>query len=110
LSKHFGDAAAPVIDAQKVQLEVANKFNVDLSDLKGKCRSADIVLPRQIAMYLIRELTDYSLPSIGKAFGGRDHSTVLHSCKKIEDKLAEDKSFDSMITELARQIRMGKSC
>ncbi|MEN6357352.1 MAG: chromosomal replication initiator protein DnaA [Armatimonadota bacterium] len=110
LSKHFGETAAPVIDAQKVQLEVVNKFNVDLSDLKGKCRSADIVLPRQIAMYLMRELTDYSLPSIGKAFGGRDHSTVLHACKKIEEKMAEDKNFNMLVTELARQIKMGKSC
>ncbi len=110
LSKHFGEEAAPVIDAQKVQLEVANKFNIDISDLKGKTRSADIVMPRQIAMYLIRELTDYSLPSIGKAFGGRDHSTVLHACKKIEEKLTSDKSFASMVNELARLIREGKNC
>ncbi|MCE5313841.1 MAG: chromosomal replication initiator protein DnaA [Armatimonadota bacterium] len=105
LSKHFGEQAAPVIDAQKVQLEVAKKFNVDLSDLKGKCRSADIVMPRQIAMYLIRELTDCSLPSIGKAFGGRDHTTVIHSCKKIEEKLENDKSFAALLKELERQIR-----
>lgn len=110
LSRHFGEAAAPVIDAQKVQLAIADKFNVDISDLKGKCRSADIVLPRQVAMYLMRDLTDYSLPSIGKAFGGRDHSTVLHACKKIEEKLAEDKNFESLIMELSRQIRMGKNC
>ncbi|MHB9035083.1 MAG: chromosomal replication initiator protein DnaA [Armatimonadota bacterium] len=110
LSKHFGEQAAPVIDAQKVQLEVAKKFNVDLSEMKGKCRSADIVLPRQIAMYLIRELTDYSLPSVGKAFGGRDHSTVIHACKKIEEKLAKDKALASLVTELAHQIRDGKSC
>lgn len=110
LSKHFGEEAAQVIDAQKVQLEVAKKFNVELSDLKGKCRSADIVVPRQIAMYLIRELTNYSLPSIGKAFGGRDHSTVLHACKKIEEKMAEDKGFNSMVAELERQIKMGKTC
>jgi chromosomal replication initiator protein len=110
LSKHFGEQAAPVIDAQKVQLEVSKKFNVDLSDLKGKSRSADIVLPRQIAMYLIRELTDSSLPSVGKAFGGRDHSTVLHACKKIEEKLEKDKSLASLVREIARLLREGKSC
>ncbi|MCE5198807.1 MAG: chromosomal replication initiator protein DnaA [Armatimonadota bacterium] len=109
LSKHFGEGADPVIDAQKVLLEVSKRFNVDMSDLKGKCRSADIVMPRQIAMYLCRELTDGSLPSIGKALGGRDHSTVLHACKKIEQKLEKDKSLAGTIAELEKLLRGGKS-
>ncbi len=104
LSKHFGDAAPVIVDAQKVLNAVSKKFNVELTDLKGKCRSKNIVAPRQIAMYLMRELTDYSLPAIGKAIGGKDHTTVMHSCKKVESKLATDKSFNAIITELTNQI------
>lgn len=110
LSKHFGGEAVPVVDAQKVLREVAKRFNVELSDIKGKCRSKDIVAPRQIAMYLMRELTDYSLPAIGKAIGGKDHTTVMHSCKKVEEKVLADKSFASLIGELSRAIGNGKSC
>ncbi|MCX6343779.1 MAG: chromosomal replication initiator protein DnaA [Armatimonadetes bacterium] len=104
LSKNFGDAAPTVVDAQKVLNAVSKKFYVELTDLKGKCRSKNIVAPRQIAMYLMRELTDYSLPAIGKAIGGKDHTTVMHSCKKVEGKLATDKSFQAIITELTNQI------
>lgn len=104
LSKHFGEAALPAVDAQKVIQEVARKFNVEITDLKGKCRSKDIVVPRQIAMFLMRELTELSLPVIGKSIGGKDHTTVLHSCKKIEEKMATDKAFASQIKELAQQI------
>lgn len=104
LSKHFGEAAPPVVDAQKVMQEVCKKFNVELSDLKGKCRSKDIVMPRQVAMFIMRELTDYSLPAIGKAIGGKDHTTVMHSCKKVEEKITSDKAFAAMISELSKQI------
>ena len=108
LSKHFGESAPPVVDAQKVLQEVSRKFNVELTDLKGKCRTKDIVGPRQVAMYLMRELTDYSLPAIGKAIGGKDHTTVLHSCKRIEQKIASDKGFASQIGELSRRIAGGQ--
>lgn len=104
LSKHFGESAPPAVDAQKVLWEVSRKFNVELTDIKGKCRSKDIVVPRQIAMYLMRELTEYSLPTIGKAVGGKDHTTVMHSCKRIEEKIASDKSFAAVISELSKQI------
>ena len=110
LSKHFGEEAPPFVDSQKVLLAVARKFNVEITDLKGKCRSKDIVTPRQVAMYLCRDLTDSSLPAIGKAIGGKDHTTVMHSCKKIEEKMANDKAFATQIEELSRQIKDGKSC
>jgi len=103
LSKHFGESA-PVIDAQKVLQEVSIRFHVELTDLKGKCRSKDIVVPRQVAMYLMRRLTDYSLPTIGRAIGGKDHTTVLHSCKKVEERMASDRGFASLITDLSAQI------
>lgn len=109
LSKNFGEDAPPVIDSNKVLQEVAKKFNVEITDLKGKCRSKDIVIPRQVVMYLCRELTDSSLPAIGKAIGGKDHTTVMHACKKIEEKMAGDKSFAAQIEELAKHIQSGKS-
>lgn len=108
LSKHFGESAPPVVDAQKVLQVVSRKFNVELTDLKGKCRSKDIVVPRQVAMYLMRELTDYSLPAIGKAIGGKDHTTVMHSCKRIEQKIASDKGFAAIVGELSKHIGGGQ--
>ena len=105
LNKHFGEEAPPVIDTNKVLQEVAKKYNVEITDLKGKCRSKDIVIPRQVVMYLCRELTDSSLPAIGKAIGGKDHTTVLHSCKKVEEKMASDKTFAAQIEELAKHIK-----
>ena len=109
LGQYFGENAPPVIDINKVQVEVAKRFNMDISELKGSCRSKEIVVPRQIAMYLTRELTDASLPGIGKAFGGKDHTTVMHACKKIEEKLSSDKSFASLVEEITRHIKEVKS-
>jgi len=103
LGKYFAQHAPPV-DPQKVQREVAKRFNVEVSDINGKSRSKDIVMPRQVGMYLTRKLTEFSLPAIGRAFGGRDHSTVLHACKKMEARLAKDKSFASLLDELSRRI------
>jgi len=110
LGKYFGESAPPVIDPSRVQREVANHFNIDVADLKGSCRSKDIVGPRHLAMYLSRELTDASLPAIGRAFGGRDHSTVIHACKIIAAKIAQDRAFAALVEELARRIREGKNC
>ena len=110
LGKYFGQEAPPVIDAQKVQQEVAKRFSVQIADIKGASRSKDIVAPRHVAMYLIRQLTDWSLPAIGRAFGGRDHSTVIHACKCIAAKLAADRAFAELVEELSRQIQAGKTC
>lgn len=107
LGEYYTDQAPPAIDVQKIQDQVAKKFNIELSELKGKCRSKDIVVPRQVAMYLTRELTDTSLPAIGKVFGGRDHTTVLHACRKIEAQISNDKNFASLVDEVTRLIRNG---
>ncbi len=72
------------IDVARIQKAVATHFALRLSDMKSKNRSRKIVAPRQLAMYLCREYTDESLPQIGKFFGGRDHSTVIHAHKKVE--------------------------
>lgn len=105
LGNYYESQAPPIVDTTKVLAAVAKHFNIELAELKGKCRSKDIVVPRQVAMYLSRDLTESSLPAIGKAFGGKDHTTVMHACKKIEEKLAKDKSFTVMIDSLKNTIK-----
>jgi chromosomal replication initiator protein len=78
------------INVERIQVLVADYYNVTLDDMKGKRRDKHIVFPRQVAMYLVREETPSSLPAIGKAFGGRDHTTALHSIEKIANELKED--------------------
>lgn len=109
LGEYFRDNAPALIDARCVQEQVARRFDVDISELKGPCRRKDLVIPRQIAMYLTRQLTETSLPAIGRAFG-RDHSTVIHACKQVAAKLAKDKGFALLVEELAGKIRSGKNC
>jgi len=78
------------ISVEMVQKTVAEFYKISLSELRAKKRNKNIVLPRQVAMYLSRQLTNMSLPEIGNAFGGKDHTTVLHSYKKIEREILED--------------------
>ena len=78
------------INVERIQSLVADYYNVTLEDMKGKRRNKHIVFPRQVAMFLVREETPSSLPAIGKAFGGRDHTTALHSIEKIANELKED--------------------
>ena len=78
------------INVERIQVLVADYYNVTLDDMKGKRRDKHIVFPRQVAMFLVREETPSSLPAIGKAFGGRDHTTALHSIEKIANELKED--------------------
>lgn len=87
-------------DIQKIQRVVAEHYNVSVEDLKSKKRVATIAFPRQIAIYLSRQLTDESFPKIGIEFGGRDHSTVMHSCDKIEKERKENKQLDNIINEI----------
>ncbi len=91
---------AKVINIEEIQKSVADFFRVPLSELRAKKRHKTIVLPRQIAMYLCRQLTNFSLPEIGNAFGGKDHTTVLHSYKKIEQVLIEDGEIKTIIERL----------
>jgi len=83
-----------------IQKHVAKYYGVKISDLKSHRRTRNIALPRQIAMYLCRKHTSYSFPYIGEHFGGKDHSTVINACQKIERMLKEDESFHSTITEI----------
>lgn len=96
---------AKSITIKHVQEVIANYYNLSMDELSAKKRSRNIAFPRQIAMYLVRELTDYSLPKIGQEFGGRDHTTVLHAFEKIKTELGENSDLRLVIAELSRRIK-----
>jgi chromosomal replication initiator protein len=87
---------------------VALKYSIDVKDIKGHQRTASIALPRQVAMYLACILTEMSSTDIGRAFGGKDHSTVLHARKKIEKKVEEDPFFLEFINRLQADIKAAR--
>ena len=89
---------------ERIQKVVADYFNLTMEDLKGKRKSANIAYPRQIGMYLSRMLTDETFPRIGLEFGGRDHSTVIHACDKIEKDLKMNPNLQKQIKDLQNKI------
>ncbi len=89
---------------QKIQQVVAEYYNITVEDLKSKKRKASIAFPRQIAIYLCRTLTNESFPKIGIQFGGRDHSTVMHSVDKIENELKTNPQFKNILENLKSKI------
>ena len=95
-----------LISIDLVQKVVSNVFNIKISDLKVKRKYKNYVVPRQIAMYLSRKFTNASLLEIGEKFGGKDHSTVLHSIKKVEEKISKENSFKEMIENLKGRIKV----
>jgi chromosomal replication initiator protein len=99
------DDAAPEITADQIMSSTSDYFGVSLEDLRGHSRSRVLVNARQVAMYLCRELTDLSLPRIGQAFGGRDHTTVMHADRKIRQQMAERRSLYNQIAELTNRIK-----
>lgn len=84
---------------------VCKIYNMQYDDIIGKKRPKNIAMARQVAMYLCRKITDASLPKIGQAFGGRDHTTVIHAYEKIEKMRKEDKSFESQLQQYEEKIR-----
>ena len=88
-----------------IQKVVADYFGLSHNDLKGKKRTKAIVFPRQTAMYIAREITEYSTTEVGLEFGGRDHTTVMHACQKIEDRMRTDPTLEPIIQFLIRQIK-----
>ena len=95
------------VTLEVIQEIVATYFKIRIEDLHSKKRTRSIAFPRQIAMYLCRELTDESLPQIGSDFGGRDHTTVMHACDKISTDRQNDTKVDSMLKELIASIEKG---
>jgi chromosomal replication initiator protein len=88
-----------------VQRAVLTKFpDVTLHDLRSNRRTAKVVTPRQIAMYLCREMTNKSLPDIGRRFGGRDHTTVLHAVNKVTGRMIDDPDFARLVNSIREII------
>jgi chromosomal replication initiator protein len=92
------------ISPDRIAEEVAEEWSVTREALSSKRRSRDIMVPRQVAMYLIKEILDLPLVRIGQLFGGRDHSTVIHSIRKVEEGMAEDDAFRSRVARLRKRL------
>ncbi|HET6945156.1 MAG TPA: chromosomal replication initiator protein DnaA [Gaiellaceae bacterium] len=101
----FPQGEAAEVSIKRIQDLVAERFSLSHEELCGDKRSQNIVYPRQVAMYLSRELTDSSLPKIGKEFGGRDHTTVIHATSKIARLIREDRSVYNLVQELTARVK-----
>ena len=104
LKDYLSKASFTKNNIQKIQQVVAEYYNITVEDLKSKKRKASIAFPRQIAIYLCRTLTNESFPKIGIQFGGRDHSTVMHSVEKIENEITTNKELANIIEKLKKEI------
>jgi len=102
--KNFIDSQARKVTIESIQKAVAEQFGLRLVEIKAKNNSRAIVFPRQIAMYLAKHLTEASLPEIGRQFGGKHHTTVLHSVEKIEEVRKTDKDLNRLINKLTEQL------
>jgi chromosomal replication initiator protein len=99
------DREEKAITIEIIQKFVADYYNLKLSDLKSRNNSKSVVMPRQIAMYLCHELTHSSLPEIGRRFGGKHHSTVIHSIRKVEDHRKRDTEFNTLMHNFLEGFR-----
>jgi chromosomal replication initiator protein len=103
---HFQEqAAASRPTVERIAQQVGSYYRVEPRQLQSRTRYQNVLLPRQISMYLARQLTDLSLQQIGKYFGGRDHSTVLHSCRKVEEKLDQDAVLSGAVRQMKADLR-----
>lgn len=93
------------INIDLIQKKTAEFFNLSVEELKSKRRTKNLMLPRQLAMYLARKLTNFSLLEIGSSFGGKDHTTVLHACRKIKSQLDKDRDFQQLVKKLLTHIK-----
>ncbi len=101
----FPQGEVQQVTIERIQELVSDRFGLSLDELCSDKRSQNIVYPRQVAMYLSRELTDSSLPKIGKQFGGRDHTTVIHATSKISRMIREDRDVYNLVQELTKRIK-----
>lgn len=104
--KNFVSQISKEITVEFIQKLVADHFDVAVGKLQGKTRKRQVVIARQLSMYLAKNLTDKSLKAIGETFGGRDHSTVIYSCKTVQDLMETDAIFKDTVSELEKKIKM----
>ncbi|HUV05623.1 MAG TPA: chromosomal replication initiator protein DnaA [Armatimonadota bacterium] len=109
LERYIVEKKLSELTPDAIQRAVARAFGVDAHDLQSESRRRDLVTPRHVAMYLSRALTACSLAAIGKVFGGRDHATVLHACRRIEALLGKDPSLRSTVEQLTQDLKAGRA-
>lgn len=102
--KHILVEKSREISIEEIQKTVATYFNIKVSDLRSAKRQKTLVLPRQVAMYLARQLTSFSFPDIGERFGGKDHSTIIYAIKKMERQMEEDVQLKGSIEEIRSML------
>ncbi|MCM2997984.1 chromosomal replication initiator protein DnaA [Paenibacillus cellulositrophicus] len=105
LKNMISQSRPQMISIQDIQERVGDYYGLRIEDFKARKRTRAVAFPRQIAMYLSRELTDYSLPKIGEAFGGRDHTTVIHAHEKIASVIREDQEIHQIVSRLSENIK-----
>jgi len=93
------------VTPELIQKTVAEAFGLKVQDLRLKRRTKEVAIPRQVGMYITRELTQLSLSDIGKHFGGKDHSTVIYACKQVEERMSKDENFKNQIKSLIEKIK-----
>src|SRR5690606_18080478 len=98
------EQAQNILTMETIQKRVADHFQIRLADMTSKRRPNNIAIPRQIAMYLSRTLTTHSLQETGDAFGGRDHGTVIHACKAVDNMMEQDQTMRGSIEFLRNQL------
>lgn len=103
------EEAASKLTVEQIQKKVSDYYQIRLSELVGRRRTSQIVFPRQVAMYISRTLTSDPLKSIGDAFGGRDHGTVIHACKQVENMMDQDGSVKRGVDYLIKLLSSGRS-
>lgn len=109
LSDLLHEEAASKVTVDQIQKKVADYYQIRFSELIGRRRTANIVFPRQVSMYISRTLTSDPLKSIGDAFGGRDHGTVIHACKQVENMMEQDPSVKRAVDYLIKQLSQNHS-
>jgi chromosomal replication initiator protein len=92
------------INIESIQKRVAEHFDIRLADMTSRRRPEHIAFPRQVAMFLARQMTESSLSAIGDAFGGRDHGTVLHACRLVKDRMEVDANVRHAVSYLEKQL------
>ena len=108
LREVFAQREVRRITCELIQETVASYYSVSVDDLKSARRNREVTVPRQVAMYLTREIVGLSLPRIGESFGGRDHTTVMHSCEKIQEVLRQNPGFLSQMDDIRKILKDGK--
>ena len=103
--RNIAEDTTPVgVSIEQIQKVVAAQYHLRVDEIKSKSNSHPIAFPRQVAMYLCKKLTKHSFPEIGREFGGKHHTTVIHSVEKIAEMVAKDRNFHKLVNELMDSV------